>query len=232
MDRLLQRPDGKANSEDHSANVARGATGQGCEPPPADREELTHSIATLPILDLPSTGETIDDFVLGDVLSDGRYSRLFKAIDRRQGQNEVDPAEARSQVATSGRQLRGGDRATKARPALPVAGDEHDVSVILELQLGPEDRTDAAVLRRVREAHRAVEPVRVGEREPIHALRDRRVDQVIDLGRSVEEGMVRVRMKLDPARHMPALWISVPFLGRLTCCIPCAICQRPECRST
>ncbi|QWG20788.1 protein kinase [Bradyrhizobium sediminis] len=57
--------------------------------PPADRDELTHSIATLPILDLPSTGEVIDDFALGDVLSDGRYSRLFKATDRRQGREVV-----------------------------------------------------------------------------------------------------------------------------------------------
>ncbi|MGQ0685345.1 protein kinase domain-containing protein [Bradyrhizobium sp.] len=57
--------------------------------PPADREELTHSIATLPILDLPSTGEVIDDFALGDVLSDGRYSRLFKAVDRRLGREVV-----------------------------------------------------------------------------------------------------------------------------------------------
>jgi serine/threonine protein kinase len=57
--------------------------------PPADREELTHSIATLPILELPSTGDVIDDFALGDVLSDGRYSRLFKAVDRRQGRDVV-----------------------------------------------------------------------------------------------------------------------------------------------
>ncbi len=57
--------------------------------PPADRDELAHSIATLAILDLPATGDVIDDFVLGDVLSDGRYSRLFKAIDRRHGREVV-----------------------------------------------------------------------------------------------------------------------------------------------
>ncbi|MBI5318747.1 MAG: bifunctional protein-serine/threonine kinase/phosphatase [Bradyrhizobium sp.] len=57
--------------------------------PPADRDELTHSIATLPILELPSTGDVVDDFALGDVLSDGRYSRLFKAVDRRQGRDVV-----------------------------------------------------------------------------------------------------------------------------------------------
>ena len=57
--------------------------------PPADRDELTHSIATLPILDLPETGDVVDDFTLGEILSDGRYSRLFKAIDKRQGRELV-----------------------------------------------------------------------------------------------------------------------------------------------
>jgi len=57
--------------------------------PPADRDELTHSIATLPILDLPSSGEIIDEFALGEILSDGRYTRLFRAIDRRQGREVV-----------------------------------------------------------------------------------------------------------------------------------------------
>ncbi|WP_204319753.1 hypothetical protein, partial [Klebsiella pneumoniae] len=57
--------------------------------PPADRDELTHAIATLPILDLPETGDVIDDFALGDVLSDGRYSRLFKATDKHAGREVV-----------------------------------------------------------------------------------------------------------------------------------------------
>lgn len=57
--------------------------------PPADRNELTHAIETLPILELPSSGETIDDFVLGEILSDGRYSRLFVAIDSRQNRKLV-----------------------------------------------------------------------------------------------------------------------------------------------
>src|SRR5207302_538715 len=52
-------------------------------------DELTHSIATLPILDLPETGDVIDDFTLGEILSDGRYSRLFKARDKRHGRELV-----------------------------------------------------------------------------------------------------------------------------------------------
>ena len=43
----------------------------------------------LPILELPSSGETIDDFVLEEMLSDGRYSRLFVAIDKRQSRKLV-----------------------------------------------------------------------------------------------------------------------------------------------
>lgn len=57
--------------------------------PPADRDELTHAISSLPILDLPSPGDTIDGFRLGDILSDGRYSRLFRAADTSQGDREV-----------------------------------------------------------------------------------------------------------------------------------------------
>lgn len=57
--------------------------------PPADRNELTHAIETLPILELPSSGETVDDFVLGEMLSDGRYSRLFIAIDKLQNRKLV-----------------------------------------------------------------------------------------------------------------------------------------------
>jgi serine/threonine protein phosphatase PrpC len=57
--------------------------------PPADRDELTHAIATLPILDLPSSGDVIDDFALGEVLSDGRYSRLFRATDQLHGREVV-----------------------------------------------------------------------------------------------------------------------------------------------
>jgi len=57
--------------------------------PPADRDGLTHAIATLPILDLPSSGDIIDGFALGEVLSDGRYSRLFRAVDRDHGREVV-----------------------------------------------------------------------------------------------------------------------------------------------
>lgn len=57
--------------------------------PPADRNELMHAIETLPIRGLPSSGETIDDFTLDEMLSNGRYSRLFIATDKRQNRKLV-----------------------------------------------------------------------------------------------------------------------------------------------
>lgn len=53
--------------------------------PAADHDELAYAIGELPILALPAPGETVDGFVLGEVVSDGRYSRLFRASDGAQG---------------------------------------------------------------------------------------------------------------------------------------------------
>lgn len=53
--------------------------------PAVDRLTLEHDLAELPILDLPSVGQTIDGFRLLAQLSDGRYSRLFRAEDTIDG---------------------------------------------------------------------------------------------------------------------------------------------------
>lgn len=50
-----------------------------------DRTDLEQTIAGRPILPAPSPGVTVDGFELGQVLSDGRYSRVFKALDRATG---------------------------------------------------------------------------------------------------------------------------------------------------
>ncbi len=50
--------------------------------PIADDVELSEALANLPILPPPSPGDVVDNFELGDVLANGRYSRLFKAVDR------------------------------------------------------------------------------------------------------------------------------------------------------
>lgn len=53
--------------------------------PAAEAEELEPAIGRLPLVDLPRPGDVVDGFTLGPVLSDGRYSRLFRAADRADG---------------------------------------------------------------------------------------------------------------------------------------------------
>jgi serine/threonine protein phosphatase PrpC len=100
-DRLQVLLDERASPEETARTLADAALAAGSSDnmtalvldvvdlPPADRNELTHAIETLPILELPSSGETIDDFILDEVLSDGRYSRLFAAIDKQQNRRVV-----------------------------------------------------------------------------------------------------------------------------------------------
>ncbi len=49
--------------------------------PSADQSTLETAMAMLPIRDLPKIGDTVDGFLLVEVISDGRYSRLFRAED-------------------------------------------------------------------------------------------------------------------------------------------------------
>lgn len=49
--------------------------------PPIDRGDLELAIGALPILKTPSAGQIIDRYALESVLSEGRYSRLFRAVD-------------------------------------------------------------------------------------------------------------------------------------------------------
>lgn len=49
--------------------------------PAADRLDLEILMADLPIPELPKVGETVDGFRLEEQVSDGRYSRLFRAED-------------------------------------------------------------------------------------------------------------------------------------------------------
>jgi serine/threonine protein phosphatase PrpC len=52
--------------------------------PTADRTSLETTAASLPIRDLPETGHFIDGFRLVEIISDGRYSRLFRAEDAQE----------------------------------------------------------------------------------------------------------------------------------------------------
>ena len=47
--------------------------------PPADERALSITVAALPIRELPNVGESVDDFQMSGLLSEGRYSRLMRA---------------------------------------------------------------------------------------------------------------------------------------------------------
>jgi serine/threonine protein phosphatase PrpC len=53
--------------------------------PTADSAEVGSAIMRLPLIPTPISGETVDGFVLKAVLSEGRYSRLFGALDEVEG---------------------------------------------------------------------------------------------------------------------------------------------------
>ncbi|MDE2513973.1 MAG: bifunctional protein-serine/threonine kinase/phosphatase [Alphaproteobacteria bacterium] len=53
--------------------------------PTADSADIGAPILQLPLIPVPVTGETIDGFVLKALVSEGRYSRLFGAIDEIDG---------------------------------------------------------------------------------------------------------------------------------------------------
>ena len=53
--------------------------------PTVESAEIGVNIAQLPLIPVPLGGETIDGFVLKVLLSDGRYSRLFGAVDELEG---------------------------------------------------------------------------------------------------------------------------------------------------
>ncbi len=55
--------------------------------PAPDHDAIAGDIAKLPILDVPNEGESIDGFRLDILLSDGRYTRLFRATDTANGQS-------------------------------------------------------------------------------------------------------------------------------------------------
>jgi len=57
--------------------------------PPADETALAHDVAELPIEALPQVGAIVDDYRLEELISEGRYSRLLRATDIRDGRTLV-----------------------------------------------------------------------------------------------------------------------------------------------
>jgi serine/threonine protein phosphatase PrpC len=69
------------------------------ELPTAESADIGAAIIQLPLIPVPVDGETVDGFVLKVLVSDGRYSRLFGAIDEVEG-GEVVLKFPKPQVAT------------------------------------------------------------------------------------------------------------------------------------
>jgi hypothetical protein len=67
--------------------------------PTAESAEIGATIMQLPLIPVPLRGETIDGFVLKALLSDGRYSRLYGALDEIEG-GEVALKFPKPQVAS------------------------------------------------------------------------------------------------------------------------------------
>lgn len=57
--------------------------------PSVDHDSVAGEIARLPILDPPVQGDSVDGFRLDQLLSEGRYTRLFRAFDPASGQPVV-----------------------------------------------------------------------------------------------------------------------------------------------
>lgn len=57
--------------------------------PQTEQSELEHFIGALPLGPLPKVDDTVDGFKLTELLSDGRYSRLFRAHDLSEGRAVV-----------------------------------------------------------------------------------------------------------------------------------------------
>lgn len=57
--------------------------------PAVDHDSIAGDIDRLPILDPPQAGDSVDGFLLDLLLSDGRYTRLFRATDTTTGQELV-----------------------------------------------------------------------------------------------------------------------------------------------
>jgi len=71
------------------------------ELPTAEATDIGAAIAQLPLIPVPSAGESIDGFLLKALVSEGRYSRLFAAMDETEG-GEVVLKFPKPQVAAAG----------------------------------------------------------------------------------------------------------------------------------
>src|SRR3546814_1691170 len=60
--------------------------------PAPDHDIITAGMAHLPIEAPPSAGDNVDGFRLEQLLADGRYARVFRAVDSQSGSDEIGRA--------------------------------------------------------------------------------------------------------------------------------------------
>lgn len=72
-----------AGSQDNASAVVLDVVGL----PMVGHDSVAGDVARLPILDPPGEGDSVDGFRLDALLSDGRYTRLFRATDSVSGQS-------------------------------------------------------------------------------------------------------------------------------------------------
>jgi serine/threonine protein kinase len=96
-DRIADQLRSRADPESTAKSLIAGALAAGSHDnvtalvldvvdlPDIDQVTLDLALAPLPLIEMPEPGNRIDGFRLQTVLSDGRYSRLFSALDERSG---------------------------------------------------------------------------------------------------------------------------------------------------
>jgi serine/threonine protein phosphatase PrpC len=96
-DILSRRAAPQRTAEDLVAAALDAGSGDNCtalvvdilDTPPAEADELRDFFGDLPILAPPEPGSILDDYLIGEKLSEGRYSRLMRAQDLRGGAQVV-----------------------------------------------------------------------------------------------------------------------------------------------
>lgn len=74
-----------AGSQDNATALVVDVVGL----PATEHAELEEALAALPVLPPPKAGQLIDDYFLGEMLADGNYTRVFKAVDQAGGREVV-----------------------------------------------------------------------------------------------------------------------------------------------
>ena len=106
------------------------------------------------------------------------------------------PEDAPARVVARVR-VRAREQAAEVRPAVGVAHQQGDVTLVVQRDLRAVDRAQPQRTGRLRELHRARDGVVVGQRQRVVAAFERGGRQLLGLGRPVQEGERGVRVELD-----------------------------------